>query len=78
MIDDFEILDDKPNWIKNKEKYDHHYRTERTKGVAFRLRIIEDAEYIRIYESIPNKTEFFRKCLRMYKNGEINYGKTKK
>lgn len=43
------------------------YNRNKMKSIAFRLHKESDAELIAIYESIPDKMEFFRSALRNYK-----------
>lgn len=74
MSDELEILDTK----SYQQEYNHIYRTEKTKCIALRFRLDKDAKYIKIYESIPNKIEFFRKCLELYDEGKINFGQKRK
>ena len=51
----------------NKKSYDKAYRQKAMMSVAFRLSRSRDADLIEIYESIPNKMEWFRKVLTDYK-----------
>lgn len=51
----------------NKKAYDKVYRQKSMLSIAFRLSRSRDAELIEIYESIPNKMEWFRECLTRYK-----------
>lgn len=69
-----ELILDSPT-LSKKQEYNHIYRTEKTKCIAVRLRFDKDADYIKIYERIPNKAAFFRKCLRLYDEGKIEFGK---
>ena len=51
----------------NKQKEAHRkYNREKMKSIAFRLHKESDAELIAIYESIPDKMEFFREALKNY------------
>lgn len=51
----------------NKQKEAHRkYNREKMKSIAFRLHKESDAELVAIYESIPDKMEFFREALRNY------------
>lgn len=66
IIDAPEEDDGQPRWVRNHLKAANEYTKERTRCIGIRLRTQEDAEYIRIYESIPNKTQWFRKALEAY------------
>ena len=50
-----------------KKDYDKRYRREKMLSIAFRLSRVNDKELIELYEAIPNKTEWFRECLRATK-----------
>lgn len=41
-------------------------RKERAIGLSVKLRKDEDSRYIEIFKSIPNKADYFRKCLDEY------------
>ena len=47
-----------------KKAYDKEYRRTKMYAIAFRLSRENDADLIDIYQSIPDKTEWFRQCLR--------------
>lgn len=51
----------------SKKNYDKAYRQKAMISIAFRLSKARDADLIEIYESIPNKMEWFRKVLTDYK-----------
>lgn len=53
-----------------KKGYDREYRKNNMMSVAFRLSRANDADLIAIYDSIPNKMEWFRSCLKLYKKDE--------
>lgn len=40
------------------------FNREKMYSITFRLHRANDAELIRIYESIPNKAEWLRECLK--------------
>ena len=42
------------------------YRREKMVGITFRLSKIYDQDLIDVYQSIPNKMDWFKKCLREY------------
>ena len=50
----------------SKKTYDKAYRQKAMMSIAFRLSRSRDADLIEIYESIPNKMEWFRQCLTDY------------
>ena len=54
----------------SKKTYDKAYRQKAMMSVAFRLSRANDADLIAIYDSIPNKMEWFRSCLKSYKKDE--------
>lgn len=52
---------------ESKKRYDRQYRKEKMLSIAFRLSRESDKDLIEIYESIPNKMEWFREALRRTK-----------
>lgn len=56
-----------PQWRINKRKRNSEYEKEHSTTIAIHLRTDRDAELIEIYRSIPDKTDWFRDCLRKYK-----------
>mgnify|MGYP003399273747 CR=1 len=66
------MTEEKPTWIKNKQDYTKEYLRQHSKGITFRLFYAnhDDAELLKVYDSIPNKAEWFRECLRKYDKGE--------
>lgn len=51
---------------ESKLDYIKEYNRTRTKVISFRLNNENDAALIEIYETIPNKMEWFRQCLIEY------------
>jgi len=49
-----------------KKQYDRKYRREKMLSISFRLSRIYDQELIEIYESIPDKSYWFKTSLRRY------------
>lgn len=49
-----------------KKEYDNKYKREKKLCIAFRLSRQYDADLIDIYESIPNKMDWFRWALREF------------
>lgn len=57
--------------MRESEKRAHDkYNREKMKSISFRLHRESDADLITIYESIPDKMEFFRQALRNWKKEE--------
>ena len=56
-----------PQWRINKRKRNHEYEKEHSISITLCMRREADAELIEVYQSIPNKTEWFRECLQKYK-----------
>jgi len=50
----------------NKKEYNDRYHKEKLKKVNIFLNKSTDAELIEVYESIPNKRQWFLDCLREY------------
>ena len=50
-----------------KKTYDKKYRQEKMYSIAFRLSKVYDQELIETYESIPEKTAWFKSALKKYK-----------
>ena len=59
-------MNDIPNWAKNKIEYDRRYDKENKIQVALRLNKKTEPELVEIYQSIPNKSQWFKDCLRRY------------
>lgn len=57
---------DMPKWAQNKKKYDQQYAKDHKRRIVIDLNRNTEPELIEIYESIPNKAEWFKKCLREY------------
>ncbi len=57
---------DIPNWAKNKIEYDKRYEKENKIQVAIKLNKVTEPELVEIYQSIPNKSQWFKECLRRY------------
>lgn len=55
-----------PTWVKNKMAYDKKYERENKIQVAIKLNKVTEPELVEIYQSIPNKSKWFRDCLRQY------------
>ena len=49
-------------------EYNLEYKRNMMLSVGFRLHRKSDADLIEVYQSIPDKSEWFRECLREYKN----------
>lgn len=49
---------------KAQKEANKKFNREKMVSISFRLHKENDADLIRIYESIPNKAEWFRECLR--------------
>ena len=58
--------DKKSARLARKKEYDNKYRREKKLSIAFRLSRAYEADLIDIYESIPNKMEWFRWALLEY------------
>lgn len=56
----------KPNWVIRKQKYDADYSKKYVKTCGFRLNRNTEPELIETFESIPDKANWFRSCLRRY------------
>lgn len=50
---------------RNRE-YNNKYKRENKVGISIRLNRVYDAHLIEVYQSIPNKAEWFREALREY------------
>ena len=55
-----------PKWAQNKLEYNKKYEKENKVQVSIKLNRITEPEYIEIYQSIPNKRQWFLDCLRRY------------
>lgn len=55
-----------PKWAQNKLVYDRKYVRENKIQVAIKLNKVTEPELVEIYQSIPNKSQWFKDCLRQY------------
>lgn len=60
-----------PKWVENHYKWQREYGKSRTKCIGIRLRTQEDSEYIKIFNSIPGKTDWLRRALKAWKRGDF-------
>ena len=51
---------------KKKMEYIKHWARKNQKSISFRLNIEKEKDLIAIFESIPNKADWFKDCLRNY------------
>lgn len=56
---------EKKQWEINKQAYNNAYNKEHSKLIRIRL-FEKDYKYVEIWQSIPNKTDWFRKKLDEY------------
>lgn len=57
---------DMPKWAMNKLKYDANYARKNIKSCTIRLNKITEPELCEIFDRIPNKADWFRRCLLAY------------
>ncbi len=50
-----------------KKNYDREYKRTKLLSISFRLHRDLDKDLIEIYDSIPNKLDWFKDCLENYK-----------
>lgn len=62
------MAEDIPVWKKNKSEYNKKYFKENYKRININLNQQTEQEFIDIYESIPNKREWFKECLLRYRD----------
>lgn len=55
-----------PQWVKNKYARDIEYAKNNIRQVSIKLNKNTDAELIETYESIKDKAQWFKDCLRQY------------
>ena len=55
-----------PKWAINKAKYDKDYSKANIKSCTVRLNKNTEPELVEVFESIPDKANWFRSCLRQY------------
>ena len=55
-----------PKWAQNKLVYDRKYVRENKIQVAIKLNKVTEPELVEIYQSIPNKSQWLKNCLRQY------------
>jgi len=55
-----------PKWAANKLKYDTEYARKNIKSCTIRLNKATEPELCEIFDRIPDKADWFRKCLRQY------------
>lgn len=61
-------MGDIPRWQRNKTEYNKKYFKSNYKRINVNLNQQTEQEYIDIYESIPNKREWFKECLLRYRD----------
>jgi hypothetical protein len=54
------------NWQKNKRAYNLEYDRVNKIRIGIKLNKATEPELVEIYQSIPNKAEWFKECLREY------------
>ena len=55
-----------PNWVKNKMEYNNNYSKKNFRRCIFALNRNTEPELIEVYDAIPNKSQWFKECLRRY------------
>lgn len=60
------IVTDSPKPAYNRKAYARKYYQENSVQIAIKLNKVTDSELIEVYRSIPNKSQWFKECLKKY------------